>query len=120
MNDIVRSAHGTIGGAMDAASSLLTMVRTRATDSQVSLQVAWESFKLIAAYRVEVVLAVFVLGLILAKLLDSCYAGESPLDALDLSSSLAFSCSLPTDLAVATTGPSMLSSIEPLVNQMNG
>ncbi|ETV66856.1 hypothetical protein, variant [Aphanomyces astaci] len=193
MQDSIASAHGTIGGAMDAASSLLTMVRTRATDSQVSLQVAWESFKLIAAYRVEVVLAVFVLGLIvalfgvmaicagfrsnsarlikamhvswalgafasfvgflisaamlvmailgndachyvnevqhdveslwpgqLAKLLDSCYAGESPLDALDLSSSLAFSCSLPTDLAVATTGPSMLSSIEPLVNQMNG
>ncbi|ETV99015.1 hypothetical protein H310_08488 [Aphanomyces invadans] len=192
MQNSVASAQASLGGAMNAASALLTMVQTRATASQTSLQSAWDIFKRIAEYRVEVILALFVLGLVgallgcialcagyysnsarliklmhlswglsalvsfvgflvsatmlvlailgndachyvvevqhdveslwpgqLAKTLDSCYAGESPLDALDLASSLAFSCSLPSDLTAATTGPSTLVALDPLVDQMS-
>ncbi|RHY30482.1 hypothetical protein DYB32_004290 [Aphanomyces invadans] len=62
------SAQASLGGAMNAASALLTMVQTRATASQTSLQSAWDIFKRIAQYRVEAILALFVLGLVGALL----------------------------------------------------
>ncbi|KAF0720213.1 Aste57867_482 [Aphanomyces stellatus] len=205
--DIV-AAQMVVASAVASASSLLQFVQTKATTSQLSLHDAWSTFQSVAKYQVEVVLAIFLLGLAvaffgqhvprnfsarrvaqsldvgiialcagccshttrlikvmhvswvlgafvsfvgflisasmlvlavlgndachyvqeiqhdaqslwpgqLASLVDSCYANQSPLDALGLGSSLAFSCSLPGDLVAATS--TTVSSLQPLVNQM--
>ncbi|KAH9145114.1 hypothetical protein AeRB84_010976 [Aphanomyces euteiches] len=193
MRSSVASAEASISNSLQSASLLVDYVQLKAASSQTSLHSAWTTFKKIAKYRIEVILAIFILGLAvaffglialcagyrsnssrwikvmhvswglgawvafvgfiissamlviailgndgchyvleiqknveliwpgqLAKVLDSCYAGQNPLNALDLSNDLSFSCSLPASLSNASQGTTALSSFQSFVAQMNG